>query len=488
MTATGRRWAVTGVGGLGLADLTLRVAPEVLGVGENLVVPALFGLTTRSVVSSPVLGTAIGSVLLAVLVAYLAPGLFPGDTHTSRYNLPLRGVVGVSVLAVSLYTREVLVRTVTGSGTWVPVDPSPRTGAVLLGAVALGLFVVLVVPWHWLTPRTPGDPLAVGDDRATPTVGPSGDHDGDTRFAVVPSFDTLVTGTGLVVGAGAVMGAVSLLYPLPEVIAVLAGVYVHVPVGRVPRTDVTERLVLAARTVWAGRLAAITLVYAVGVLLWLAVAGATTPTTGLPLSGYAGSGAAVWLAYACVVLVPVVYTVRFIDDAYRPLVTGEGGGPSLALLVPPGVLSGLSLAVGAAGLGESPTATAEAWTTATWVVAVGGAALALLLAAAPWRWWGRQAPASDDSLPPSVALPVGFVSLVASQSATRDVVALHLTGDLTAVTAVRAGAVGVATGGGAALAALAAPWLLVALLWYPYRFVARAYDGLVAPIDTALAG
>ncbi len=490
MGSGGRLAVAASLGGLGAVDIGLRVAPDLLGIGESIVIPALLGVTAQAIVSSPVVGTLVGAVMLAAPVAYLTPALFPRAFLTSRRNLLVRGFVGLSALVVALYAREAILVVVTGEPSWTPVTPSVWSATRILAAVAAGLAVLLLVPWDRFgtTPErmSSGDEKRRQSDGSTATrLEPDRDGDSDTDpdggstldpwqrsiDELDPPLGLLATGTLLIVGVGVVLATVSLLYPIPELLAIGAGLYVAASPNQSRTTDVVEPLILAVRSIWDGVAGATVFVYTVVVLYILSVAGAWGVVSVFSRVGPAGG-----VFYTTAVLVPIAYAVKYVERSYRSVLTrGEVHVPWGAM-VPVGVLSGLHVGAQKAGFGGEGTEVVAAWTTPVWTVAIVGGAVTLLLsflpggrgllltvAAAAMNRDGDE-DGSANSSAPTVAIPAGVVGLIVAQVVTRDLVAYHLTSAMTAVGVLRRLAVAVLSGAFAAAVVLVVPWAAVSVL------------------------
>ena len=483
------------VGGLGAVDIGLRAVPDVLGLGESIVIPALVGVTAQYAVSSPVAATLVGLVMLALPVAYLTPALFPRPFLTSSRNLVVRGFVGLSALAVTLYAREAILVALTGEPTWIPVTPSVRSAVRVLGGIALGLVVLLAVPWDRFGTdpdrgSVVGEPGRRSDD--TPTrLEPGDEADSDTDGESTPDpwqwsieeldppLGLLVTGVLVIVGVGVVLATLSLLSPVPELIAIVGGLYVAVAPETVRTSDVTEPLVLAVRSVWNGVLGTTVFVYTVVILYVLTIPGAE----GI-VSVYRRVGLLGGVAYTAAGLVPMVYSIKYIERSYRSVLTNGAVRVPVGAMVPPGVLSGLQIGVERAGAGDGVVAVVDAWTTPVWTVAVVGAFVTLLIAFLPGG--SLLSPLtghaeSDDAEPgfsaPTVAIPVGVAGLILGQGLTRDLVAYHLTSTVTAVGLLLrvAGAVLVAAiAAGALLVGVYATVFVLSLLFYGLSAVTPA--------------
>ncbi|MEZ3118116.1 hypothetical protein RYH80_19555 [Halobaculum sp. MBLA0147] len=473
-----------GVGGLGLVDIALRLVPEALGVGDGIVLPAALKLITEETITSSELGIATGLVMLVVPVLYLTPRLFPREFFTSRHNIVLRTVVGVSVLAVTLYTREAILVLVVGESTWVPVTPSVRSAVQLLVGIIVGLIGILYLPWERVgsAPRVSGPSTGaasggwsdVGDGGAWPSVA-------DLDAPMGP----LATATLLVVGVGVVLATVSLLYPIPELLAV--GVGLVVPVAGVTTrtvglevpwiqsgdqlTDIAEPLVLAVRSVWDGVGGAAVFVYTVVILYSLSLAGAQDV-----VSQFQQHGPFVWVLYGGTVLVPVIYAVRYVERAYRHLLTGGVVHVPYGIMLPAGILSGLAAGVSRAGF-ERPSEVVSAWTTPMLWLTVGGGVVALALAFLP-RWRRRTAKATGGPevglSAPERSIPVGLAGLAGSQDITASLVTYHLTSRTTVAGTMQALGEAAVTGGLVAVVIVVVPWVGVYLFVRIVRTLVRA--------------
>lgn len=243
----GYRWRFEStLAGLAGGDLLARLAPELLGLGDSLVLPAGFVVASSLVLDWTTIGWLFGWVLFGSVVFQMAPLLFPVGVREWAHGLPNRAAMAVNAVGVGVFVETFVLEQFRFGTTPLPVD-------VGLFPVVLGGVVCLSLLSQALPPvRARSGLLYTFEESTYPSAG--------FPDVFVTQYVLLV----LVVGT--LLAEVSLLFPLPELL-ILAAVGYDVTtdvvgVGDVPaRRDVAERVVQGGSAVWYGMRGIVLLLY-----------------------------------------------------------------------------------------------------------------------------------------------------------------------------------------------------------------------------------
>jgi hypothetical protein len=262
MKLRGNIAVVSSVGGVALVDLLVRSVPELLGVGESLVVPVLFLFSVRHVLDLGFVGWTLGWLFLYVVVFQFTPYLYPSRVRDWAAGVPVRFALATSSVLVGVVTESLVIRVLPLLGTTV-VPNRWTIFAGVLGMAGLLFVVAAVLPpvGHSLSffarptstlvelPRSVRNTISV------------------TEFIVRSSFVAVLIGV--------LLAEMSLLYPLPELLAVTIVGYdfVRSALGRVnvlpARSDLAEQVAVGGVAAWGSIRELLQLVYVMGILYTL---------------------------------------------------------------------------------------------------------------------------------------------------------------------------------------------------------------------------
>ncbi|WP_254273208.1 hypothetical protein [Haloarcula marina] len=225
--------------GIAGTDVLVRVVPELLGLGDSLLLPVAFVLTSQFVLDWGTVGWALGWTLFASVVFQLAPLLFPRRLHEWAHGLPNRFTMAVSTVAVGVFLEKLLVESLGFGTTPLPVPTA------FFPVVVLFVFGLCLVA-RFVTPVRVDTPFLYSFDASV--------------YPVAESEGMLVVTQQLFVVCfvGLLLAELSLLFPLPELLVLSVVGYdgvaaVMSDVEELPsRRDVAERVVQASTAVWHG--------------------------------------------------------------------------------------------------------------------------------------------------------------------------------------------------------------------------------------------
>ena len=225
------------LGGVASADLLLRIVPELIGLGDGLLLPVGTLLASTYLLEWGTIGWLFGWLLFGAVVFQMAPLLYPHRLYEWAHGLPNRLSLSAGAVALGVFLEKFVLAVLDIGTTPLPYDLAAFP--FVLGAVLALLLASRVLP----AVRWESEFLYSFDEAIYPRE----------------SVDTGVfTAQHLLVALllGALLAETSLLFPLPELL-VLAVVGVDVADTRfstnVPaRRDLTERLVQGVTGIWIG--------------------------------------------------------------------------------------------------------------------------------------------------------------------------------------------------------------------------------------------
>lgn len=443
----------SGFGGLACLDIVWRSLPELVGLGDSLVLPAMLALSTGVVLDAGTVGWVLGWFLLASLVAYVAPRLYPESAQGVASGVPMRLAVAGSTVAVGTLIERTIVEEWFGVGTTPIPYGLERLGAIL--AASAGAFAVAMALGYLSSrirggrgradPNSPagsrgsGAGSSVGSsgirtDRATggadllnysfdssggssPTSSPSlrDHHERGVTATVSPGPVSLVAVSVLLCGfLGLLLSGVSLLYPLPELVVVgwfvrdTAIEVLDLTHGQIPvRLDVAERFAMGASAVWAGVRGVLTFVYVCsGLFLTIIYVLYVRQLVGDVFGSGLVPGMFLVACLGTATLHAAVYWLRIVDRLPAHLFADDETAPVgrvPGLLIPSGLLVGLFAAWSFSGSGEGLPET----------VSLGYAIPAVVLVAVALRAVLRRDHAVESAESDALAVPLAFGMLAA---------------------------------------------------------------------------
>lgn len=244
------------LGAVAGTDLLVRILPELLDLGDTLIVPVGTVLVTRLVLDWALIGWLLSWVLLAMVLFQIAPITFPYGARDWAHGLPGRTAVTVSGITLGVFLEKAILE-------WTQIGQSPfpyRIEPLTVGVVFAGLVVLFTAslalpPLQWGTTV-----LYRFDENELPV-------ESGTGASFFGSYLLLVVVIGLM------LAEISLLFPLPEVLILGVSVYdiVGYKLRSIPalpaRRDVAQRLVIGVAAIWSGFRGAIWVIYNVAGLL-----------------------------------------------------------------------------------------------------------------------------------------------------------------------------------------------------------------------------
>lgn len=392
-------------------DLIVRGVVELFGLGATEALPAAVVLGTKLALGLPLVGWMLGWLLLGMVVFQTAPLLVPVEGAT--WPGSLRGRVSIAAAAV---TVAVAIETLLVTGQRGLSTPFQVGEALFWAPAVVGVSSYLVA-------RTGSDPYEGPYAYSLRSIGGPMEG-GRVTFGRYLLFVLLL---------GVLLAAVSLLFPVPELIILGSGVVsvvgvelsfgrsLNVPGGR----DVAERLTRGAAVVWTGLDHLGFVVYALAMLL-VAFAYVASTTLRVDIGAVATddpAAAALLIVVLVTVLSTIVLTVeRYLERLYYEVRDKPEAKKAVerlpGMLVPAGVLA-MALETAGHGVAVSFFVVAETGdavklnavtrldpTVATWLLAAVGLAGSLVVLMNPSRV--RQVPGSD-----AVVMPLSGVAFMA---------------------------------------------------------------------------
>lgn len=242
------------LGGIAGSDLMVRLVPELLGLGDNVVVPVGAIVVTQLVLDWSYLGWLLSWLLLAVVLFQLAPITFPQDEREWAHGLPGRTCFALSGVVLGLFFEKLMLE-------WTGIGRSPFQYGVEYAPVAVVGILLLLFVSRILPPMRLGGSLVYEfDGRDYPVESTAG-------MGFLGPYLLLVAVVGLM------LAEISLLFPIPELL--ILGVSLHDVFGyqlrsvpQIPaRRDLAERVVLGSAAIWSGLRSSFLLLYLVAGLL-----------------------------------------------------------------------------------------------------------------------------------------------------------------------------------------------------------------------------
>jgi hypothetical protein len=224
-------------GGLASIDLAARIVPELLGLGDSLLLPVGALLATTYALELATVGWLFGWLLFGMVVFQMSPLLFPRRLHEWAHGLPNRVALTASAVGVGVFIEQSIL-------VGLQVGRSPLPVALERFPLVAGAAVVLLLLSRFVPPVRWESGLLYSFDRS---IYPRE----EARSGIFTTQHLLV-----VLLLGVLLAETSLLFPLPEllILAVVGSDLVGRPLtGSVPaRRDVTERLVQGVAGLWIG--------------------------------------------------------------------------------------------------------------------------------------------------------------------------------------------------------------------------------------------
>lgn len=362
-------------------DVLWRTFPELVGVGDTVVLPAVLVVTSNLVLDAAAVGWGLGWLLLGLVVFTSVPRLYPDDVEDVASGVPLRLAAAVTAVAVGTLVERSIVEEWFGVGTTPIPYGLERLGVVLAGGTLLFVAAVAVSavarrgsddrprtseldPWEeggsptisWRTDSGSGalDPFSSGRGSAEPrrsTLQASEAIDFSlSRTSGVGAAELVWRSVVLSACLGLLLAAISLLYPVSELIVIgwFASDLVDAALGsgaEIPaRADLAERFAVGASSVWGSAAGVYSFLYVcVGLFAHLVVLFYVRLLLGDVWSANAGS---LLFAFVCLGAATIHAAAYWLRISER-LPVALFDIPHSALVRVPGLLlpSGLLLAV-----------------------------------------------------------------------------------------------------------------------------------------------
>jgi hypothetical protein len=321
----GRRLFVGGIGGATAFDVLLRLVPEMVGLGDTVIISSGAVFVTTYVFEAQHASFLLGWAILFALAFNFTPHLYPLKFVDAATSYLTRFTVAASSTAVGVVTVDgvyVLVASVSGQvSRQAMVTPKARTAIAVLAGVTILHSVATVamctdrIPpigadTRWLSRPHTGQEERESTERSQQAE----PVDPDPTVSERCSASTVIRGGLMSVALGVVLAAVYLLYPVTElfVLGYICHELLAAHVGFFTPglgTGLEERLAMGAAAAWASSRHIVSLLFAACILLTASMVsiGLNTQT----YQGAAGRPGDTLLALV-VTVATFVYVLRYV--------------------------------------------------------------------------------------------------------------------------------------------------------------------------------
>lgn len=334
--------ALAGFTGIDIA-LHFGVIPELLGLGESVIVPSLLAITTAYVLDLGIFVWLLDWAVLFVLGALTIPYLVPRTLQHWGKSLWVRFAIATAAIASAMLVEQVAYRLLEPEYELLFYYGPIPAAVGLVGAATAGLLFV-ATGVHSLTFKL------IGSRSGSPVADADGFGDGRTSVR-----RRVFHGTVMAISLGIVFGNAMLLTPLLQSAFLVFLALARLHPADVTGSDPTDRLSVGTIAAWGEPHHVTALLYSLLALTYVSFIGLSgvgvNPVRQLLTQGIAGI-----TLFGCFFVIPIFHVVTYVERLFRVFATDledriaaappglDAGDAKRApgFLLPAGVLLGVS--------------------------------------------------------------------------------------------------------------------------------------------------